>query len=168
MTSYRLAPMSPLIRWMTVALFGIPLAFLVLPAATRAPEALSGVGLAVLALFASIWIWWRPSRFEISSEGLRIVFPGRSRLVPLGDVSDCRALSSDAFKRDFGFAMRIGAGGLWGGFGWLWTSKKGLIDFYISRTDGFVLVERRTARALLVTPERPESFVGALGGLVRG
>jgi len=168
MTSFPLAPMSPLIRWMTVALFGIPLAFLVLPTASGAPPPLAGVGLAVLALFAAIWIWWRPTRFEVSAEGVRIVFPGRGRLVPLQDVSGCRLVSSTAFKGEFGWAMRIGAGGLWGGFGWLWTAKGGLLDFYISRTDDFLLIERRSAPHLLITPERPDAMAQAIEALVRG
>lgn len=168
MTSYPLAPMSPLLRWLTVALFGIPLAFLVLPTAANAPSGLALVGLAVLALFAAIWVWWRPARFEVSANGLRIVFPGRSRLIPLQDVNGCRPLSSEAFKKEFGWAMRIGAGGLWGGFGWLWTAREGLIDFYISRTDDFLLVERRSGRHLLITPERPQAMAETLGALVRG
>jgi hypothetical protein len=50
----------------------------------------------------------------------------------------------------------------WGGFGLLWTSRGGLVDFYISRTDRIVIVERKSGRPLLITPERPEQFVAAL------
>jgi hypothetical protein len=63
--------------------------------------------------------------------------------------------------------MRIGAGGLWGGFGWLYT-RRGLVDLYVSRTDRFVLVRRRAGRPLLLTPERDASFVDALRALSRG
>jgi hypothetical protein len=56
--------------------------------------------------------------------------------------------------------MRIGAGGLWGGFGWLYT-RKGLLDLYVSRTDRFVLVRLRTGRPLLITPDADERFVAA-------
>jgi hypothetical protein len=63
--------------------------------------------------------------------------------------------------------MRIGAGGLWGGFGWLYT-RKGLLDLYVSRTDRFVLVRRRIGRPLLLTPERDEAFVDALRALSGG
>jgi hypothetical protein len=44
----------------------------------------------------------------------------------------------------------------------LWTSRGGLVDFYISRTDRIVIVERKSGRPLLITPERPEQFVAAL------
>ena len=71
-------------------------------------------------------------------------------------------LSRKEFKARFGLSARIGAGGLWGGFGWLWTSKGGILDFFISRTDDFVLVERREQRPLLVTPSEPDEFVREL------
>jgi len=58
--------------------------------------------------------------------------------------------------------MRVGAGGLWGAFGWLWTTKRGTVQMYISRTDNFVWIERRSERPWLITPERPEQFVAAM------
>jgi hypothetical protein len=63
--------------------------------------------------------------------------------------------------------MRVGVGGLWGGFGWLYTSK-GLLGLYVSRTDRLVLVRLRTGRPLLVTPEGDERFVAALRAVSRG
>jgi hypothetical protein len=57
---------------------------------------------------------------------------------------------------------RIGVGGLWGGFGWLWTTRRGLVEFYVSRADGMVLIERRGARPLLITPADPEKLLRAL------
>jgi hypothetical protein len=58
--------------------------------------------------------------------------------------------------------VRVGAGGIWGGFGWLWTKRQGLVQMYISRTEGFVWIERAGARPWLLTPEQPEEFVRAL------
>jgi hypothetical protein len=58
--------------------------------------------------------------------------------------------------------MRVGAGGLWGGFGWLWTQRRGIVQMYISRTDGFVWIERIGDRPWLITPDEPEKFVRAL------
>jgi hypothetical protein len=63
--------------------------------------------------------------------------------------------------------MRIGAGGRWGGFGWLYTPK-GLLGLYVSRTDRVVLVRLRTGRPLLVTPENDDGFVAALRAVSRG
>jgi hypothetical protein len=58
--------------------------------------------------------------------------------------------------------MRIGAGGLWGAFGWLWTQRRGMVQMYISRTDGFVWIERGADRPWLITPEQPQAFLSAL------
>jgi hypothetical protein len=60
--------------------------------------------------------------------------------------------------------MRVGAGGLWGGFGWLWTQRRGIVQMYVSRTDDFVWIERPGERSWLITPERPKAFVRAMGG----
>jgi len=35
---------------------------------------------------------------------------------------------------------------------------------YVSRTDGFVWIERAGERSWLITPERPKAFVRAMGG----
>ncbi len=58
--------------------------------------------------------------------------------------------------------MRVGAGGLWGGFGQIWAEREKL-DFYISRTDSFVLIHRHGGRSLLISPERQADFVSELG-----
>jgi hypothetical protein len=51
---------------------------------------------------------------------------------------------------------------LWGGFGWLWTQRRGIVQMYISRTDGLVWIERISDRPWLITPDEPENFVRAL------
>jgi hypothetical protein len=79
-------------------------------------------------------------------------------------VAGARVLSGREFRDRVGFAMRIGAGGLWGGFGWLWTSRRGIVEFYVSRLDGYVLLERCSGRPLLFTPADPEGMVEALMG----
>lgn len=53
---------------------------------------------------------------------------------------------------------------LWGAFGSLWTERRGIVQMYVSRVDEFVWIELRQARPSLITPERPEMFVRALGG----
>jgi hypothetical protein len=121
----------------------------------------------VVLLYASVWLVWRPTAFEVGGDGLRILWPLRVRAIPAREIDETVLLSRDAFRREFGWGMRIGAGGLWGGFGWLYTSK-GLLGLYVSRTDRLVLVRLRTGRSLLVTPERDERFVAALRAVSRG
>jgi hypothetical protein len=129
--------------------------------------ALLAVSALVFVLYASVWLLWRPTAFEVDARGLRILWPLRARAIPTREIAEAAVLSRDAFRREFGWGMRIGAGGLWGGFGWLYTSK-GLLGLYVSRTDRVVLVRLRTGRPLLVTPESDERFVAALRALSRG
>ena len=71
------------------------------------------------------------------------------------------------FKQKFGWAMRIGVGGLWGGFGWLWTSKGGLVEFYVSRVDGLVMIERNVGKNILVTPDESEKLVSGMQSFIK-
>lgn len=73
-----------------------------------------------------------------------------------------RVIDRDTLRREMGWAMRVGAGALFGGFECLWTTNRGLVRMYISRTDRFVWIERTTDRPWLITPDRPEAFVQAL------
>jgi hypothetical protein len=128
---------------------------------------LLGATLFVVVIYAAVWLLGRPTAFELDAAGLWIRWPLRSQRIAVGDIAGADLLSRESFRRDFGWGMRIGAGGLWGGFGWLYT-RRGLVDLYVSRSDRFVLVRRRTGRPLLLTPERDESFVDALRALTRG
>ena len=104
---------------------------------------------------------WRPMRFELEGDQLRIVWPVRSRSISTRAVLRARVLTSAEFRREFGYGMRIGTGGLWGGFGLLKTRRE-TFSMWISRLDRMVLVELRGARPLLITPDRPEEFVRAV------
>lgn len=117
------------------------------------------VSLALIALYGAIWLGCRPSHFVVSPGSLEIVFPCWRRSLPMADVSGIRLINPVALRQEFGWAARIGVGGLWGGFGWLWTSRQGLLEFYVSRLDGLVLIERRLGKDLLITPECPSRFV---------
>jgi hypothetical protein len=159
---FPIAPMSRPVRVLTIALLPLPAVLLVLGSRLPTAAPLTQVGLAVAALYGAVWLFWRPTHFDVTPEGLRIRFPGRARLVPAGDLASARTIGAAAFRERFGWALRIGVGGLFGGFGWLWTRRRGLVEFYVSRTDGLVLVERREGRPLLVTPADPEGLAGAL------
>ena len=168
-TRFALAPMSTDIRVLTWIVLALPLALALGGTLGRGPARgiLLGATALVLILYASVWLLWRPSVFEVDRTGLRILWPLRARVIPAREIIQAGVLSREAVRREFGWAMRVGAGGLWGGFGWLYTSK-GLLDLYVSRTDRLVLVRLRTGRPLLVTPEGDERFVAALRDLSRG
>ncbi|HEY7142119.1 MAG TPA: PH domain-containing protein [Methylomirabilota bacterium] len=161
--------MSTDIRVLTGIALALPLVLAVGGGLGRGPARgiLLGVTALVLVLYASVWLLWRPTAFEVDAAGLRILWPLRARGIPAREIGETVVLSREAFRREFGWGMRIGAGGLWGGFGWLYTSK-GLLGLYVSRTDRVVLVRLRTGRPLLVTPEGDDRFVAALRAVSRG
>jgi len=160
---FPLAPMSGVIRGLTVFLVLLPVGFVVLGLGVANPEGrvlwITGTGVALLYL--GIWLYSRPTRFELTAADLVIVWPIRRARIPRSDIRHVGILGRDELKRELGWGMRVGAGGLWGAFGWLWTSRRGMVDLYISRTDRWVLVERASGRPLLINPERPEEFVRA-------
>jgi len=164
-TVFRLAPMSTSLRVLTWALFLLPAVLLYQgvqsPVPTRA-VLLATVAFVVL-VYASVWFVWRPTRFEIDAGTLRIVWPTRSRTILRTAVEDVRIVTAAQFRAEFGYGMRIGAGGLWGGFGLL-KMRATTFSMWISRLDRFVIVGLRGARPLLVTPEEPERFAAALAG----
>ena len=158
--TFRLAPMDFLMRLLTLALLALPPLFLAI--ALLGNRWLLGPAAFLVALYVWIWLWFRPTRFVVHPRVLEIVWPVRRRTIPREDVVAVRRLDKHELRREVGWAMRGGAGGLWGGFGWLWTQKRGIVRMYISRTDGLVWIERRDDRPWLITPERPEAFVRAL------
>jgi hypothetical protein len=159
--SFRLAPMCGLIGGFTLAMLALPLivGFFFL---RDLPAPALGVPVTIVLLYLSIWLWWRPSRFELDPAGLAIHWPLRRWHIPWSEIRQARELRGNELRRELGFAARVGAGGLWGGFGWLWSSRLGLLDLYVSRTDGVVMIERRPGRALLITPEQPADFSRAV------
>lgn len=159
-TTFRLAPMSVPIRWLTAALLALPLAFL--GHAALWPSPLAAPGCALVALYAWVWLRFRPSRFVVGPSELEVVWPLKRRRIPRAAISGVRLIDPAELRQRAGAGVRVGAGGLWGGFGWLWTGRRGIVQMYVSRTDGLVWIERIGDRPWLITPERPEAFVRAL------
>ena len=158
--TFRLARMDFLIRLLTLALLVLPVMFLAI--------ALVGSRLvlipAALLVVIYVWIvlWFRPTCFVVQPRTLDIVWPLRQRQISRDDIAAVRLMDKHELEREVGRSMRVGAGGFGGGFGWLWTEKRGVVRMYISRTDGLVWIERRSDRPWLITPERPDTFVRAL------
>jgi hypothetical protein len=162
-TDFQLAPMTTDLRVLTWIAFALPLglvgATIAAPAATR--PTLFAISAFVALVYTSVWFVWRPTRFEINPDALRIVWPTRSRTIARGTIAAVRVVPGGVLRAEYGAGVRIGAGGLWGGFGLLKTRTK-TFSMWISRTDRLVVVELRDARPLLVTPDDPERFVAAL------
>ncbi len=155
---FPLAAMTADMRALTLVVLGLPIPIAVL--AHAVPTALLGVApLPLLCL--GVWLWLRPRQFVVDDEWLTLEWPLRSRRIARSTVQDVKLVTRDEFRRLHGRGVRVGAGGLWGGFGLLKTPNE-TFSMWISRTDRFVLVSLTGAHPLLVTPNEPEAFVAAL------
>lgn len=158
--TFHLAPMSPIILVMTLILLALPLFFFI--AVLFGAHFHIAPGLLVISVYAWIWLRFRPSYFVVHDQSLEIIWPFKRRAISRATISRVRLLTSEELKREIGWGLRMGAGGLGGGFGWLWTKQQGLVHMYVSRTDQFVWIDQINGRPWLLTPEQPEAFVQAL------
>lgn len=160
MSRYRLAPMSSGLRALTVVLLFIPAAFLAAMLAGMSAFTIPFV--AASAIYAWVWFGFRPSEFVIHPDAIEVVWPLKRRMVSRQSIRSIRQVDENELREEIGWGVRVGAGGLWGGFGWLWTQRRGIVQMYISRTDQFVWIERGDERPWMITPERPEEFIREL------
>ena len=152
--------MSRSIRIFTVFLLAVPIGILVV--GILIPSRLALVpSLLMGMIYCWVWVYFRPTYFDLSEDVMRIVWPSRRLELSFAEITDVEILTGHDFKARYGWGMRVGAGGLWGGFGLLVT-KRGTLRFYISRLDGFVLISNTRTRTLLITPSDPENFVKIL------
>jgi hypothetical protein len=150
-----------MIYGLTLFLLALPVVFLAFAVAGTRPMQFPAYFLG--AIYAWVWLRFRPGRFVVTAEALEIQWPLKRRLIARDGITSVRLVDTAGLWREVGWGMRVGAGGLWGGFGWLWTRRRGIVQMYISRTDRFVWIERGDERPWLITPEEPEAFVRALG-----
>lgn len=164
MRAFPLAPMSTLILVLTGLLLSLPAVCLVWAAAggDDGRDVRLLVGGSVAALYVYVWLRMRPTRFEVDGHSLSIVWPLCRQAIPKAALESARVASLWDLNKELGLALRVGVGGLWGGFGFLWTRRRGWVDMYVSRGDGLVWIERRAGRPLLLTPAEPDAFVAAL------
>jgi hypothetical protein len=152
--------MSPLILVLALILMVIPVVLLANVASGR--SVLAAPALLVIGIYSWVWLRFRPSAFIVRPDGIEVEWPLKQRRIPRDDIAAVRILQQGELRSEVGWGARVGAGGLWGGFGWLWTRRRGIVQMYISRTDQFVWIERKNGRPWLITPEEPEAFVRAV------
>ncbi len=157
---YPLAHMSAFIRALTLLMLALPLAFF--GSAAFGNTFLLGPALILVALYVWVWLRFRPSCFIIGPDGIEVRWPLKRRYIARASITDIRIVNTQELRGIAGAGVRIGVGGLWGGFGWLWTQRRGIAQMYVSRTDRYVWIERGAERPWLITPENPEAFVRAL------
>jgi hypothetical protein len=160
MNSYRLAPMSRDILIVTLVLLALPVLFVGVAVSGR--NILMGPGLLLIIIYAWVWLRFRPTLFVVHPRELEVIWPLKRRRLSRDGITEVHLIDKAELRRKVGFGMRVGAGGLWGGFGWLWSARRGIVQMYISRTDDFVWIEFGEERPWLITPEQPSLFVRSL------
>lgn len=165
MQVFKIARMSPLILGLTIVLLFLPVLFLGIGifGAGPARAILLVTGVLIVLLYLGIWVYGRPSSYRVTPAELMIIWPIRSRPVPRHDVASARVMTLKDFRTEYGNTVRIGAGGLFGTFGWLWSWRSGRLDVYVTNLGPWVVVERRSGRPLVLSPEDPDGFAAALG-----
>lgn len=113
-------------------------------------------------LSAAVWFLLRPTRIEVDDAHVSIVFPLRRLRLAREGITEVSHLRRSEVTERLGRPWRVGAGGLFGTFGFTWTSKRGWMPTYVTTTDGWVLIERRGAPPALVSVSDPETFVRGL------
>ena len=149
-----------MIQGLTLVLLALPVVFLA--SVMFGKSLLVGPGLILIIIYTWIWFRFRPMMFVVHPDAIEIIWPLKRRKIQRADISTVRLVDKLELRRETGKCMRVGAGGLWGGFGWLWTERRGIVQMYVSRTDGLVWIECVGGRPWLITPEQPEAFVRAL------
>lgn len=158
--TFALAKMCRIMLTLTLFLWALPAGFVL--GAAAGYRALILPAILLLLIYGWVWTRFRPTRFLVRPESLEVIWPLKRRGIPRSSIASLRLVDRQELRRLIGWGVRVGAGGLWGGFGWLWTERRGIVQMYVSRLDGFVWIERGTERPWLVTPDRPDEFVAQL------
>jgi cyanate permease len=160
----RNAPMAPLYVLSTGVTLAIPVIWAIM--IVTVGQGIWKTSLIVIASFAAlislIWLYLRPSRYSVDGDGVRIRWYLREVRIPRAEIQNVSTIDREVLRRDFGWSARVGVGGLFGSFGLLWTSKRGWLSAYSTTTRQWVLIERKTARPILISPEQPDDFVRAV------
>lgn len=163
MQHYPLAKMSTPFLLLTLFLWCLPVGFSIAALSGVAPVLFWPSGL-MLCIYAGVWLLGRPSSFILSETQLIVRWPLGARHYRHDELVRAEHIDAVEFKRRIGVAIRVGAGGLWGVFGLLWSVKAGWVNVYLSSHKQFVWLEFAGRRPLIITPQRAAQFLEQLKG----
>jgi hypothetical protein len=132
-----------------------------------APLALVAVGLAA----AGFWGLVYPRGYGVSPDGLDILWPGRRMDIRTDELVGARRIDREQLGWTWCallLSLHYRHAGFGGGFGLAWSTRLGFLHMYASRREGLILIERRNARPLLLTPTDPEAFAAAVNAVAAG
>lgn len=149
-----------MIRIITIVLLALPVLFVL--SAVFGKALLIAPTILLVAIYSWVWLRFRPTQFVVHQDAVEVIWPLKRQQISRDSISEVRIVNRRDLKPEVGWGMRVGVGGLWGGFGWLLTQRRGIVQMYISRINDLVWIERTAGRPWLISPERPHEFVQAL------
>ncbi len=152
--------MDTIIRIITLGLLALPVLFVLSAVFGRA--LLIAPAILLVAIYFWVWLRFRPTKFVVHQDVLEVIWPLKRQQISRDSISGVRIVNGRDLRPQVGWGMRVGVGGLWGGFGRLWTQRRGIVQMYISRINDLVWIDRPADRPWLISPERPQEFVHAL------
>ena len=66
----------------------------------------------LLGVYFFVWVYMRPSHFELTPVSVDVVWPIRRFSTPIAAIESVELLSTADFRARYGYGLRIGAGGL--------------------------------------------------------
>ena len=118
--------------------------------------------LTAILLLPTLAVCWAlaPTGIAVDGSALCIERRGwRALEIPLGEIA---ALESAPAVRPLGTVRLFGVGGFFGTFGLMWSRSLGRFRAYATQNAPSLLVRRRGALPLLVTPDDPQALMAAL------
>lgn len=105
-----------------------------------------------------------PKGYGVQDRQLIIYRPFRKKVYATQDIQLVSIVAKEELKR----SIRVfGVGGLFGYFGLFRNSRYGTMIWYASRRDQFVVIERSNGRAIVLTPDDPNSFVTEINQTIK-
>ncbi len=131
MKVFQIAPMCTMIRIITLVLLALPVLFILSAVFGRA--LLIAPTILLVAIYAWVWLRFRPTQFVVHQDVLEVIWPLKQRRISRDSISDVRIVNSRDLKQQVGWGIRVGAGGLWGGLGGSGLNGEGVCsDVYFS------------------------------------
>ena len=118
----------------------------------------------LILLLAVMLYGFKPEAYELSEEGLRIERKLRPRQFHINDIVTIRMPE----EKELNWSVRaFGNGGLFGYTGRYYAKHIGSMIWFCTRRDKQVIIERKFALPVIISPDEPTQLVWAWGELKR-
>ncbi len=118
---------------------------------------ISGTALSVLLLLT---YGYSPRAYEIGGNNIIIKRPFGDKIIPSDEIKKIRKPA----EKELNWPIRkFGNGGLFGYTGIFYTKHEGNMLWYCSRKSHYIIIERKSSRPVVISPDDPDGFIHAFG-----